>query len=36
MSAIVGMIVGIIIGAIGTMIALVVIDDWKEQKQKER
>lgn len=36
MSAIVGMIVGIVIGAIGTMVALVVIDDWREQKEKER
>ena len=30
------MLVGIVIGAIGTLIALVVIDDWKEQKGKER
>lgn len=36
MSAIVGMLVGIVVGVIGTMIALVVLSDWKEQKKKER
>ena len=36
MSAIIGMFVGIVIGVIGTVIALVVISDWREQKDKER
>ncbi len=36
MSAIIGMMVGIVIGVIGTMIALVVISDWREQKKHER
>lgn len=36
MSAIIGMIVGIVIGAIGAMIALVVVFDWREQKENER
>lgn len=36
MSAIVGFIVGFVVGFGATMIALVVIDDWREQKGKER
>lgn len=36
MSAVIGMIVGIVIGVIGTMIALVVVSDWREQKENER
>ena len=36
MSAIIGFIVGFVVGIGATMIALVVIDDWKEQKSNER
>jgi hypothetical protein len=36
MSAIVGFIVGFVVGIGATMIALVVIDDWQQQKEKER
>lgn len=36
MSAIIGFAVGFVVGVGATMIALVVIDDWREQKEKER
>lgn len=36
MSAIIGFAVGFVVGIGATMIALVVIDDWREQKGNER
>ena len=36
MSAIVGFAVGFVVGIGATVIALVVVSDWREQKQKER
>lgn len=36
MSAIIGFAVGFVVGFGATMIAFVVIDDWREQKEKER
>ena len=36
MSAMIGFAVGFVVGIGATMIALVVIDDWQEQKGKER
>lgn len=36
MSAIIGFAVGFVVGIGATMIALVVIDDWRYQKEKER
>ena len=36
MSAIIGVAVGFVVGVCATMIALVVLSDWKEQKGKER
>lgn len=36
MSAVIGFAVGFIVGIGATVIALVVISDWREQKEKER
>lgn len=36
MSAMIGFAVGFVVGIGATVIALVLIDDWKEQKEKER
>lgn len=36
MNALIGFAVGFVIGIGATMIALVVIDDWREQKENER
>lgn len=36
MSAIIGFIVGFVVGIGATVIALVVIEDWKDEKENER
>jgi hypothetical protein len=36
MSAMIGFAVGVVVGIGATMIALVVIDDWKEEKKNEK
>lgn len=36
MSAMIGFAVGFVVGIGATMIALVVLSDWREQKEKER
>lgn len=36
MGAIIGFTVGVVVGIGATMIALVVISDWQEEKQNER
>ena len=36
MSAMIGFVVGFVVGIGATVIALVIIDDWKEEKKNER